>query len=57
MIHVFTPKKQTEEMFYMGEHVDDIILARRSEQVKADLSRKFDTKDLEKLELFPENED
>ena len=44
------------EKFYMGVYVDDIILARRSEsemnQVKANLSRKFSTKDLGKLSYF-----
>ena len=43
-------------MFYMGVYVDDIILAGKSEsmmkKVKADISRKFDTKDLGKLSYF-----
>ena len=44
------------EIFYMGVYVDDIILAGTSEsklkEVKTNLSRKFDTKDLGKLSYF-----
>ena len=44
------------EIFYMGVYVDDIILPGKSEsklkEVKTDLSRKFDTKDLGKLSYF-----
>ena len=49
-------KDTGDEVFYMGVYVDDIILAGKSEskmkQVKTDLSRKFDTKDLGKLSYF-----
>ena len=44
------------ENFYIGVYVDDIILAGKSErklnEVKADLSRKFDIKDLGELRYF-----
>lgn len=44
------------DMFYMGVYVDDIVLAGKSEtdlkQVKIALSRKFDIKDLGKLNYF-----
>ena len=49
--------KNTEgEMFYLGVYVDDIILAGKTEtklnEVKSDLSRKFDIKDLGELNYF-----
>ena len=48
-------KNVGEEMSYMGVYVDD-ILAGQSEstvkKVKADISRKFDTKDLGKQSYF-----
>lgn len=44
------------EKFYMGVYVDDIILAGKSEskikEVKKDISKKFNTKDLGKLSYF-----
>ena len=44
------------EMFYMGVYIDDIILAGKTEEdlteVKITLSRKFDIKDLGKLNYF-----
>ena len=50
-------RKDTDgEVFYVGVYVDDIILAGKSvsqlKQVKADLSSKFDMKDLGKLSYF-----
>lgn len=49
-------KDTNGEVFYMGVYVDDIILAVKSgsniKQVKADLSREFDTKNLGKLSYF-----
>ena len=51
-------KDTNGEKFYMGVYVDDIILAGRSQsemkQIKADLSRKFNSKDLGKLSYFLE---
>ena len=45
---------------YIGVYVDDIILAGKTvkqlEEIKRDLSREFDIKDLGKLGYFPWNE-
>lgn len=45
-----------ESMFYMGVYVDDIVIAGRTvkeiEQVKSDLSKKFNIKDMGKLHHF-----
>ena len=49
-------QKAGEVMMYIGVYVDDIILAGRTEnqlqEIKRDLSMKFDIKDLGKLNYF-----
>ena len=49
-------RKTGGDIFYMGVYVDDIVLAGRTEralnEVKTELSRKFDIKDLGELNYF-----
>jgi hypothetical protein len=54
MIHVSTTRTQEERCFVLAcSYVDDIIkLGRKLTEVKTGLSRKFDIKDLGKLNYF-----